>query len=180
MRRRWSCAAAVVMGPGKGPVGAPDVLLERPKMLLKVCVVKEPRRGLWADSLGGLLSLLADIVRIGLVSRTGNRLICNVDVDLVTWQLRGREILSMTLSCSLQLRIVTGVAVRSVLCRPGLCSLLDFVCRVLCLGGCRPAISLIVVDTASIRGISFCGGSREGVLALYLIEFEGVVARVWV
>ena len=38
MRRRWSCAAAVVIGPGpgNGAVGTPDVLLDRPKMLLKV------------------------------------------------------------------------------------------------------------------------------------------------
>jgi len=36
MRRRWSCAAAVVIGPGKGAVGPPDALLDRPKMLLKV------------------------------------------------------------------------------------------------------------------------------------------------
>jgi len=62
MRRRWSCAAAVVMGPGKGAIGAPDVLLDRPKMLLNVWEVKETRRGLDEDSLGGLLSLLADIV----------------------------------------------------------------------------------------------------------------------
>jgi hypothetical protein len=67
MRRRWSCAAAVVIGPGNGAVGAPDVLLERPKMLLNVCDVNEPRRGLGEESLGGLLSLLADIVRVGFV-----------------------------------------------------------------------------------------------------------------
>jgi hypothetical protein len=66
MRRRWSCAAAVVIGPGKGAVGPPDVLLDRPKMLLKVWVVKEPRRGL-AGSLGGLLSLGLDIVGWGFV-----------------------------------------------------------------------------------------------------------------
>ena len=38
MRRRWSCAAAVVTEPvpGNGAVGPPDVLLERLKMLLKV------------------------------------------------------------------------------------------------------------------------------------------------
>jgi hypothetical protein len=65
MRRRWSCAAAVVIGPGKGAVGAPDVLLERPKMLLNVWLVKLPRRGLGGESVGGLLSLLADIVRFG-------------------------------------------------------------------------------------------------------------------
>jgi hypothetical protein len=70
MRRRWSCAAAVVIGPGKGAVGAPDELLDRPKMLLKVWVVNEPRRG-FADSLGGLLSLLPDIVRWGFVRRLG-------------------------------------------------------------------------------------------------------------
>ena len=70
MRRRWSCAAAVVIGPGKGAVGAPDELLDRAKMLLKVWVVNEPRRG-FADSLGGLLSLLPDIVRCGFVRRLG-------------------------------------------------------------------------------------------------------------
>ena len=36
MRRRWSLAAAFVMGPGNGVVGPPDVLLDRAKMLLKV------------------------------------------------------------------------------------------------------------------------------------------------
>ncbi len=70
MRRRWSWAAAVVIGPGKGAVGAPDVLLDRPKMLLKVWVVKEPRRG-FADSFGGVVSLLPDIVRCGFVRRLG-------------------------------------------------------------------------------------------------------------
>jgi hypothetical protein len=69
MRRRWSCAAAVVIGPGNGAVGAPDVLLDRPKMLLNVWEVKEPRRGLDADSLGGLLSLLPDMVMLGCVRR---------------------------------------------------------------------------------------------------------------
>jgi hypothetical protein len=69
MRRRWSCAAAVVIGPGKGAVGAPDVLLDRPKMLLNVWEVNEPRRGLDEGSLGGLLSLLADIVKLGFVRR---------------------------------------------------------------------------------------------------------------
>jgi len=44
IRRRWSWAAAVVMGPGKGAVGPPDVLFDRPNMLLKVWLVKEPRR----------------------------------------------------------------------------------------------------------------------------------------
>ena len=58
MRRRWSCAAAVVIGPGNGEVG-PDVLLDRPKMLLKVWVVKEPRR---ARMSVGVLSLLLDIL----------------------------------------------------------------------------------------------------------------------
>jgi len=32
------------MGPGNGAVGAPAVLLDRVKMELNVCVVKEPRR----------------------------------------------------------------------------------------------------------------------------------------
>lgn len=38
IRRRWSCAAAVVIGPveGNGAVGPPDVLFDLPKMLLKV------------------------------------------------------------------------------------------------------------------------------------------------
>lgn len=36
IRRRWSCAAAVVIGPGNGDVGPPALLLDRPKMLLKV------------------------------------------------------------------------------------------------------------------------------------------------
>jgi hypothetical protein len=61
MRRRcWSCAAAVEIGPGNGPVG-PPVLLDRPKMELKVWVVKEPRR-FWGP-VGGVFSLLADMVR---------------------------------------------------------------------------------------------------------------------
>jgi hypothetical protein len=45
MRRRWSCAAAA------------EVLLDRAKMLLKVWVVKEPRRGRVEES-DGLVSLL--------------------------------------------------------------------------------------------------------------------------
>jgi hypothetical protein len=66
MRRRWSWTAAVVIGPGKGAVGAPDVLLDRPKMLVKVWVVKEPRRG-FGDSFGELFSVLADMMRSGFV-----------------------------------------------------------------------------------------------------------------
>jgi len=66
MRRRWSWAAAVVIGPGNGAVGAPEVELDRPKMLLKAWVVKEPRRARVEDS-GGLFSLfdmlMADMVR---------------------------------------------------------------------------------------------------------------------
>jgi hypothetical protein len=69
MRRRWSCAAAVVMGPGNGAVGVPVVLLGRPKMLLNAWVVKEPRRFL-AASLGGVVEvlspLLEDIVQGGI------------------------------------------------------------------------------------------------------------------
>lgn len=42
IRRRWSCAAAVVTD-GKGAIGAPDVLLLRPKMLLKVLVEAIPQ-----------------------------------------------------------------------------------------------------------------------------------------
>lgn len=43
------------MGPGKGPTGAPaDVLFDR-KMLVKVCAVMEPRRGLEEGSLGGVV-----------------------------------------------------------------------------------------------------------------------------
>lgn len=53
IRRRLSCA-----GPGK----ALEVLLERPKMLLKVWVVKEPRRGRAEESEGMLLSLLLVMV----------------------------------------------------------------------------------------------------------------------
>jgi hypothetical protein len=55
-----------VIGPGKGAVGAPDVLLDRPKMLVKVWVVKEPRRG-FGDSFGELFSVLADMMRSGFV-----------------------------------------------------------------------------------------------------------------
>jgi hypothetical protein len=66
MRRRWSWTAAVVIGPGKGAVGAPDVLLDRPKILVKVWVVKEPRRG-FGDSFGELFSVLADMMRSGFV-----------------------------------------------------------------------------------------------------------------
>jgi hypothetical protein len=67
MRRRWSCAAAVVMGPGNGAVGAPEVLFDRPNMLLKVWEVKEPRRGPAEASLGGLLLplVLVDIAKVG-------------------------------------------------------------------------------------------------------------------
>lgn len=64
IRRLWSCVAAVVIGRGKGAVGAPEVLLERPNILLNVCVVKEPRRALPEMSLG--LDSLFDIMRIGM------------------------------------------------------------------------------------------------------------------
>jgi len=64
IRRRWSWAAAVVIGPGKGAVGAPDVLFDRPKMLLKVWVVKEPRRGRGEES-GEVFSLL-DMLMVGM------------------------------------------------------------------------------------------------------------------
>jgi len=53
MRRRWSWAAVVVIGP-------PEVLLDRPKMLLKVWVVKEPRRARGSEE--PKLSLLLDMV----------------------------------------------------------------------------------------------------------------------
>jgi len=58
IRRRWSCAALAI-GLGNGDVGLPEVLFDRPKMLLKVCVVNEPRRAL--PSLASL-SLLLDIL----------------------------------------------------------------------------------------------------------------------
>lgn len=50
------------MGPGNGAVGAPDVLLERLKMLLKVCWVKDPRRGRAEPSEEGLS--VVDILKI--------------------------------------------------------------------------------------------------------------------
>lgn len=61
IRRRWSCTAAVVTGPalGNGAVGLPAMLFDRPKMLLKVWVVKEPRRARVAGSVGMLSLLLA-------------------------------------------------------------------------------------------------------------------------
>jgi hypothetical protein len=47
------------MGPGKGAVGAPEELLERPKMELKVVEVNELRRGRESggESVGELFSL---------------------------------------------------------------------------------------------------------------------------
>lgn len=56
IRRRWSCAA-VVIGPagGNGAVGLVEVLFDRPKMLLKVCVVKEPLRA----RVAGLVEVLS-------------------------------------------------------------------------------------------------------------------------
>jgi hypothetical protein len=54
-RRCWSWAAAVEMGP--------EVLLDRPKIELKVWVVKEPRR-FWLPPLG-VFSLLEDMVVVG-------------------------------------------------------------------------------------------------------------------
>jgi len=49
------------MGPGKGAVGAPEVLLDlAPNMLLKVCWVTELRR--CRPSMGGLLRSLLDMV----------------------------------------------------------------------------------------------------------------------
>jgi len=65
MRRRWSCAAALVIGPGNGAVGPPEVLLDRPKILVKVWVVKEPRRLRVATSFGGVVLPLEDIVEEG-------------------------------------------------------------------------------------------------------------------
>lgn len=52
----------MVIGPGNGAVGAPDVVLDRPKMLLKVWVVKEPRRArVEVSELGfSLLDMMAD------------------------------------------------------------------------------------------------------------------------
>jgi len=47
----------MVIGVGNGAVGAPEVLLDLPNMLLKVWVVKEPRRARVGGSLG-LFSLL--------------------------------------------------------------------------------------------------------------------------
>lgn len=70
MRRRWSCAAAVVMGPGNGAVGPPEVLLDRPKILLKVWVVKEPRLLRVGASVGGVVLPLEDMVDEG--SQKGN------------------------------------------------------------------------------------------------------------
>ena len=57
MRLRWSCAAALVIGPGNGAVGAPVVLLDLPNRLVKVWEVIELRRGL-LPSAGGLLRSL--------------------------------------------------------------------------------------------------------------------------
>lgn len=56
----------MVIGPGNGAVGAPDVLFDRPKMLLKVWVVKEPRRARVEGSDGELLSLF-DMLMVGMV-----------------------------------------------------------------------------------------------------------------
>ena len=63
--RRWFCAAAVEIGPGNGPVG-PPVLLDRPKMELKVWVVKEPRR-FWGvlGAFSSLPDIVEGIVRVG-------------------------------------------------------------------------------------------------------------------
>lgn len=59
MRRRWSWAP-VLMALGKGAVGAPVTLLDlAPKMEVKVCWVKEPRRFRAWPSAGELS--LADI-----------------------------------------------------------------------------------------------------------------------
>lgn len=65
IRLLWSWPTAVVMGPGKGAVGAPDVLLDRPNMLLKVCVVKEPRRARLEESVD-MISLF-DILTVDMV-----------------------------------------------------------------------------------------------------------------
>jgi hypothetical protein len=54
-----------VIGPGNGAVGPPEVLLDRPKMLLKVWVVKEPRRLRVGASLGGVVLPLEDMVDVG-------------------------------------------------------------------------------------------------------------------
>lgn len=54
----------MVIGPGNGAVGPPEVLLDRPKMLLKVWVVKEPRRLRVAESVGGVVLPLLDIMKV--------------------------------------------------------------------------------------------------------------------
>lgn len=97
-RRRWSWAAAVEIGPGKGAVG-PPVLLDRPKMELKVWVVKEPRR-FWVAE-GGVFSLL-DMAVGGKAVGGGVK---RGAVALAGSCRRGaREIFRIALSCSLQLR----------------------------------------------------------------------------
>jgi hypothetical protein len=107
MRRRcWSCAAAVEIGPGNGPVG-PPVLLDRPKMELKVWVVKEPRR-FWGP-VGGVFSLLADMVRakaalMGNIKGVVTARSCSSAEAGAAVVGGRREILEIALSCSLQLR----------------------------------------------------------------------------
>ena len=46
------------MALGKGAVGPPEMLLDRPKRLVRVWVVMEPRRGRLRPSVGGLFSWL--------------------------------------------------------------------------------------------------------------------------
>jgi hypothetical protein len=78
MRRRWSWTEAVVMGPGKGPGGPPVALglLVRPKIELKVCVVKEPRRARSAE----LFSLLLDMV----TAKEGRVSVTAFDITITT------------------------------------------------------------------------------------------------
>lgn len=64
IRRRWSCAAAVIIGPGKGAGGAPEVLFDLPNMLPKVCEVNEPRRLRAEGSVGGDEVLSLDMMTI--------------------------------------------------------------------------------------------------------------------
>jgi hypothetical protein len=96
----------VVMGPGRGAVGAPDVLLDLPpKMLLKVCWVTELRRCRGGPSMGGLLRSLLDMVEVGFAlvdissSFDTRANILQVELVVVGW-----EILWMTRMFALQLR----------------------------------------------------------------------------
>ena len=152
--RRWFCAVAVEMGPGNGPVG-PPVLLDRPKMELKVWVVKEPRR-FWEGL--GAFSSLPDIVSVTV--RRGGGSIGDVGGESSSmlsaswsWRCRSvgvREICrdSPQLLSSASGGVESAVTQVEVVCRPSSC---------LCCKCRRCAEDSFVDDSAGTEAVTEAG-----------------------